>query len=467
MGLNTPSISTPRIRMPAELLGWSLSYFERERAAKNCEPRATEKLEGLRFAMGENSQAQPKILTVQEPEINSVADTSLFAYVVACANKEEVRVAQTRWNSSTSSSTGVLLILGVTGSPLEGMLDAFVSDPRTGKIARPAGFQLMPSTRRAHFERARGTHEYDGPMKEVDTTEQRAHSRTVGALGAATLGRLRRLQVAVVGVSRTGSLLVESLMRGYGVENITLIDGDVLEPHNLREASSLFPSGGVGQNKAQLLQRVLEQQYPASTVRAVPAMLSPGAPATVRALSNADLIVTCTDTEASVLFANAFACAYGALHLDVGTGVLPTPGGDVKIGADVRLLVPGVINGCALCFGGGVAGQVTLKDAIRATHEADSLSPRDDPDAWRQQRAGSLLSINQLATSLGCRLVEDVVREETTRSCHVHFEGVASEEVTATYIRPNAPADCLCQYHGAGDHGIRVITSLLGGTCFN
>jgi molybdopterin/thiamine biosynthesis adenylyltransferase len=453
--------------MPAELLGWSLSYFEREKAARNGESGATEKLEALRFAVGENSQSQPKILTVQEPEISSVADTSLSAYVVACANGQEVHVAQTRWNSRTSSSTGILLILGVKGSPLEGVLDAFVSDPRTGEIARPAGFQLMPSTRRVNFEHVQDTHGYAGTMQEEGTTEQQAHSRTEGALGAATLGRLRRLQVAVVGVSRTGSLLVESLMRGYGVRNITLIDGDVLEPHNLREASSLFPSEGVGQNKAQLLQRVLEQQYRTSTVRSVPAMLSPGAPATVRALSNADLIVTCTDTEGSVLFANALACAYGALHLDIGTGVLPTPDGDVKIGADVRLLLPGVMNGCALCFGGGIADQDTLEDAIRATQEADSLSPRDDPDAWRQQRAGSLLSINQLATSLGCRLVEDVVREKTTRSCHVHFEGVASDEVTATYIRPNAPADCLCQYHGAGDYGIRAITSLLGGTCFN
>ena len=469
-------LDAPNIRMPAELLGWSLSYLEREstkdsnstgQAASSAEPTAPEELKVLRFAMGENTFAHPMTFTVREPEAVSALNTSSSCWVCACSSRNEVRAAKVRWRAKASTGTSVLVMLGFTGSPLEGMLDAYIYDPGTGDVIRPASFQIMPTARRVDFTRGATSEMHRSEGLDERGMEPPPDSRTAGALGADTIRRLARLNVAVAGTSRTGSLIVESLVRGYGVRKFTLIDGDVLEGHNLREASSLFPSDGVGKNKAHVLQQVLEQQYPDCTVRSVSAMLSPGSPATVTALASADLIVTCTDTEASVLFANAIACAAGALHLDIGTGVLPETDGAVSIGADVRLFAPGLSNGCALCFGGGIAGQETLSGAIKGARDLDSLSPRGDPDAWRRQRAGSLLSINQLATSIGCRLLEDVAREATTRSCHVHLEGVASRQAPVTYIRPSVPSDCLCRHHGAGDQGIRAVISELGGTCFN
>ncbi len=68
-------------------------------------------------------------------------------------------------------------------------------------------------------------------------------SRTIGALGGeAVWRRLVGLQVAVIGVGRTGSLVVTTLTR-LGLRTLSLIDPDIVEAHNIGEMDGVIHHG--------------------------------------------------------------------------------------------------------------------------------------------------------------------------------------------------------------------------------
>ena len=126
------------------------------------------------------------------------------------------------------------------------------------------------------------------------------------------------------------------------------------------------------------------------------------------------------------------------------------------MGADIRLVLPGH---CLLCFGGlrneAEARQVLTSADAEHTFYAD----RD----WRQERAGSLASLNGCAATVALRLLEDLVAERVQESTWVHIEFDASGRLNISY--PSLPSDrshCrLCGLMGWGDAGLPRIVELL------
>jgi|GEM_PF-2693004 len=207
-------------------------------------------------------------------------------------------------------------------------------------------------------------------------------SRTIGALGADAFARLRRLRVAVVGCGRTGSLAAEALA-AMGVARLTLVDADLLEPHNLGEMAGVSPDD-LGRPKAAALADTARRQAAyrgtdvvaaASSVLALPALF---------ALKPADVLVSCANSPSARLACAAPAALYLQPLLDIGTGVLTAPGGR-RMGLDVRLIFPGR---CLLCLGGVAA-------------HAGGFLPR--PPARRV--AAGLASVHLLASGRRQRLV--------------------------------------------------------------
>ena len=118
------------------------------------------------------------------------------------------------------------------------------------------------------------------------------------------------------------------------------------------------------------------------------------------------------------------------------------------MGADVRLIVPG--DGCLLCRG-------NLSNYMQAVEDlcADRLVQVDSTD-WSRHRAGSLRSLNQVATGLSVRLLEDLVAERITRSAWAHVNCDGAGRFTITYPPPpeNPPFCALCAKAGLGDAGL-------------
>jgi hypothetical protein len=257
-------------------------------------------------------------------------------------------------------------------------------------------------------------------------------SRTIGALGAATFDRLRSLRFVVVGCGRAGSLVAEHVA-AYGVTGLTLIDPDVLEPHNLGEmAGHLDASLGVA--KAAAITERLRRSGLVSEVKAVMAPVQ--SLDALFALKEADLVISCPDNLAARMATAGVAALYLKPVLDLGTGVLRGATGR-ELGLDVRWLPPGR---CVNCIG-----------LPRASGE-----PR---------RLGSLRSLNTWAVGLGFTILEQFVAGTLVQP--LWLQGDVSAEGIPRLGRMNAVPSrfCrLCAQVGRGDEGLNALGEVIRAT---
>jgi hypothetical protein len=194
------------------------------------------------------------------------------------------------------------------------------------------------------------------PSANGDGSDERLHtlsdtevwSRTIGALGQAAWRRLRSLHVGVIGCGRSGSLAATAL-RQLGVRRFTLIDPDVLEPHNLGEMDGVGPAD-IGRPKVHAVAETLRQPDDCAVLAFADSILSLSALVVAK---RADVLFCCVDSPAARLATACLAALYLKPLVDIGTGIFNESSGPAaparRMGADVRLVLPGR---CLLCLGG-------------------------------------------------------------------------------------------------------------------
>jgi hypothetical protein len=282
-------------------------------------------------------------------------------------------------------------------------------------------------------------------------------SRTIGALGERTWRRLCSLRVAVVGCGRSGSLVATSLLR-FGVRHLTLIDPDTLEAHNCGEMDGMGLHQ-VGELKAQAVADSLGQQgaWPDSQLAVVPdSVLSLSALVAVKA---ADVLFCCVDNATARLATAFLAALYLKPLFDVGTGILQEGADDRtgrRMGADMRLVLPGR---CLLCLGGVAGAEAALASLFAGGGEQAPW--RAGQVNWRQQRAGSLRSLNGLAVQFALRLLEDFIGGRVAESVWLHVEFNGAGIPTLEHRTPPPDLRCrLCALAGSGDEGVPALRAL-------
>lgn len=255
-------------------------------------------------------------------------------------------------------------------------------------------------------------------------------SRTVRAVGEAAFAKVTKASAVVVGASRLGSAVAFQLA-AVGVRKLTLVDPDVLEPHNVVGMVGV-PSDAVGQAKAVVLARSLVAFRPDLAVTAVPFDFV----ARRGTMASADLIVSAVDRDAGRLAASRWARRHGAIHLDIGTGVTQQ-GNERLLAADVRLLLPGA--GCVRCVGG-------LGDLDQAEYELRAppgAAPRRPPERWDARgRLGSLPTLNALAAATGVQLWVDLLSGDLGGSAWHRLRWVPGRGLEVAAARVTAGADC-------------------------
>ncbi len=193
-------------------------------------------------------------------------------------------------------------------------------------------------------------------------------SRTLGALGSDTYHRLAALHPCLIGCGRSGSLVATALTR-FGGQRLTLIDPDLLEPHNLGEMDAV-PPADLGRPKVDAVADRLRTQFPNFPISQFPVPDSILSLSALVAVKRADLLICCVDNPTARLVTTFLAALYLKPLLDIGTGIFydataqddsapspsrlgfrnpPSPIPNRTMGADVRLLLP---SRCLLCFGG-------------------------------------------------------------------------------------------------------------------
>lgn len=251
---------------------------------------------------------------------------------------------------------------------------------------------------------------------EVPPYERERWSRAMGALGGLDVWkRFVSLHYCIVGVGRTGSLVAHSLSK-MGVKQLTLVDPDRVELHNL-DAMDGVTEKSLGQYKVEAVKRRLQRERKGQKVTAIPkSVVSAEA---FQEMLTADILISCVDSNVARLLTGAVAFSYAKPLLDIGAGVFAVPAqvesNGRLMGADVRLILPG--DGCLFCVGGvrnpGEA-LVALRNELRGV-------TTERPD-WHVQRAGSLRSLNETAAHLGLGLIENFVKGTLEGSTWLRLE---------------------------------------------
>jgi hypothetical protein len=239
---------------------------------------------------------------------------------------------------------------------------------------------------------------------EVAPSDERARlrsSRTAGALGSEVHDRLSRSCATVVGAGRLGSLLAFHLA-GMSIGRLRLIDPDRLGWENL-DAMPGLTEDDIGRPKvAALAERLLAFRSDLLVSYLAKTVTDPEAMRLVR--QRTDLLVTCVDSDTPRMAVSLIGKETLTAHLDIGTHVVNVQQGKL-IHADVRLLMPDRDGGCIACVGG--LGNV--EETLYELSAPPGVLRRGEPIDWRQQRAGSLLTINSVAVGVGVQMWLDLL----------------------------------------------------------
>ncbi len=195
--------------------------------------------------------------------------------------------------------------------------------------------------------------------------------RHAQVFGSGTVDMLRRMRIAVVGCSGTGTPLIEQLVR-LGVGKLLLIDPDRAEWRNLnRMYMTKAADANLGRFKVDVLAEAIGHIGLATEVMPIAKDLA--TPEVIRAVAECDLVFGCMDSVAGRDILNRLATFYTLPYIDLGVQLTALPAGGVdQITGAVHYLQPG-------------------KSSLKSRRVYDSedvraeLMKRDDPVEYEKQ----------------------------------------------------------------------------------
>lgn len=164
--------------------------------------------------------------------------------------------------------------------------------------------------------------------------------RIVQTFGVGTYERLRKLRVAVIGCSGTGSPVIEQLARNC-VGSLVLVDPDLVEEKNLnRILNATMDDANATRLKVDVAKRAIEAMGLGTTVEVYPKSLFDSD--VVRAVSSCDVLFGCMDTIDGRYLLNKLASFYLLPYFDLGVKIEADGlGGVDQVCGSVHYLQPG------------------------------------------------------------------------------------------------------------------------------
>ena len=219
--------------------------------------------------------------------------------------------------------------------------------------------------------------------------------------GEGTLERLRRLSIAVVGASGTGSPVIEQLMR-LGVGELVIVDDDHMEDRNVnRVLNSTIRDAVEERSKVDVQADAIERTGFATRVIRIARNL--WNPDVVRAVAQCDVLFGCMDSIDGRYLLNMLATYYTLPYFDIGVRLQAVPSGPEKgrireVCGTVNYLRPG-------------RSSLVSRGLFTMSEVAAAGLRRNDPDAHAQQmkdgyisgatvQRPAVISVNMFAASL-------------------------------------------------------------------
>jgi hypothetical protein len=199
-----------------------------------------------------------------------------------------------------------------------------------------------------------------------------AHGRRIAqTFGAGTYDRLRRLRIAVVGCSGTGSPVIEQLARNC-VGSLVLVDPDHVEEKNLnRILNATMDDARHKRSKVHVAERSVRAMGLKTSVEAYASTLFN--PEVIRAVGSCDAVFGCMDSLDGRHLLNKLATFYLLPYFDLGVKIeADGQGGVDQVCGTVHYLKPG---GSSL-----LSRHVFTLEQVRVAG-----LQRTDPDEYRSQ----------------------------------------------------------------------------------
>jgi hypothetical protein len=195
--------------------------------------------------------------------------------------------------------------------------------------------------------------------------------RIAQAFGRGTFDQLRKLHVAVIGCSGTGSIVIEQLARN-GVGALLLVDPDVVEEKNLnRIVNATAQDAREARPKVEVAERSIHAMGFGTEVMVRARSLFD--PEVVRAVSVCDLVIGCVDTIDGRHLLNKLACFYLLPFIDLGVRIdADGRGGVTQVCGSVHYLRP---DGSSLLS----------RNTYSLEHVRAAAMARTDPAGFRSQ----------------------------------------------------------------------------------
>jgi molybdopterin/thiamine biosynthesis adenylyltransferase len=164
--------------------------------------------------------------------------------------------------------------------------------------------------------------------------------RHAQVFGAATVNVLRRMRIAVVGCSGTGTPVIEQLVR-LGVGRLVLVDPDQAEWRNLnRMYMTKAADANLRRYKVEVLAEAIGHIGLGTEVMPIAKGLA--TPDAVRAVAACDVVIGGMDSAAGRDVLNRLVTFYCVPYIDMGVQLTPLPGGGIdQITGAVHYLQPG------------------------------------------------------------------------------------------------------------------------------
>lgn len=219
--------------------------------------------------------------------------------------------------------------------------------------------------------------------------------------GVGTVERLRRLSVAVIGCSGTGSPVIEQLLR-HGVGQLLLVDGDRIEERNVnRILNSTIEDAALGRYKVDVLADAVRRTGLNTEVKVLRKSLWNRD--AVEAVAQCDIVFGCMDTTDGRFLLNTLATYYCLPYIDIGVRLDAVPEGQDKgrireICGTINYLQPG-------------RSSLMSRGLFTMQQVAEAGLHRNDPAAYAQQikdgyilgveeHRPAVISVNMLAAAL-------------------------------------------------------------------
>lgn len=289
----------------------------------------------------------------------------------------------------------------------------------------------------------------EDPMTATDNISEELFERTLQAFGRGTTHYLSNLTVGVAGVSGTGSIVAEQLMR-LGVKRLVLVDDDAVEVRNLgRILNSTTKDAKEQVNKALMMKRAYDNINMGTEVISAPTVIS--VPQTVHWLSQCDLLFGCLDSTDGRMHLNRISTFYSIPYIDLGVKLASDHGQITEISGAIRYVRP---DGASLLSMKAYSPERLASDSLR----------RNDPAAYHARLAEkyiigatesspAVISVNMLVAALAV--------QELLNRLHP-FRNAPNSEIEVIHVdmcelailapsKPAPPDTALGKHLGCGD----------------